>query len=367
MSARRKIQPGDIWEAATVPTRIASPARWRQMHSPNVAASWAHATLNSRLSPRSRSSYIRHLDYWVDWLEQVNVHILDATHVEVAAYADWCRHDRRIVDKRDGCTYHSTLGPSTIKTALAAIRHFYRWMELRVPDLRDPTAKVERPRIKHVKGDVLSGEDLAAMLHDMGGSPRERIQCWMLGYTGMRVQELCDLRWDQVDMRNSVLYVEGKGDKHRVVDILPELHAEIESWRAIQLEASYSNDALSAALRHPQTSRFILTRGGKPVPTTTVWRALKARAARAGVRAFPEQRQQRKRTDGGRLSKLVDMRSEVTPHMLRRTFATILLERGVPLDAVSDILGHEDTSTTRRFYTSPSSDRRKQAMRKFKL
>lgn len=104
---------------------------------------------------------------------------------------------------------------------------------------------------------------------------------------------------------------------------------------------------------------MLLTNTGKQLREGALWKALKRRAARAGVRVREQEPDKRGKTP--------DNPSEVTPHMLRRTFATTLRRRGSSLDVVASILGHASLDTTRRHYASHSDEQRKQAMDSFQL
>ena len=135
--------------------------------------------------------------------------------------------------------------------------------------------------------------------------------------SGLRVTELCSLSVDQVNLRQGVVRVRGKGGKDRLVPV----GEEAQGWLARYLEGA--RPALSGARR---SDRLFLSARGGPVARQVFWRAVKRHALASGVRAT------------------------VSPHALRHSFATHLLNHGADLRALQMLLGHQSLSTT-QIYT----------------
>jgi integrase/recombinase XerD len=184
----------------------------------------------------------------------------------------------------------------------------------------NPMTTVERPRVRRRKPDPLTAAESDALLSRGPGRPQQRIAVWLLRWSGVRVGEAVSLYQRDVDLELGVLHVrESKTDAGvRDVPILAELRPELLRWLGY-LEDHGHKDAYLPLL---------CTRTERAMSDFQVYRSVKIAAARAGVRP------------GG----------SVSPHTLRRTFATDLLNRGVPLEVVSRLLGHESTRTTQASY-----------------
>jgi len=184
-----------------------------------------------------------------------------------------------------------------------------------------------------------------ALLDVLGGSQRERIQTFLLVYTAARTGELRRLRWSDIDFVHSTITLVGKRGKVRVVDVHPHLMAALRRWYLYQDHEAERNVALRRAKGDPATDFVLLTRTGKPVAKTVIAEQLKRRAVRAGVRV--------------RITPTGEAATAVSPHALRRTFATILLDEGHHIDAIADVLGHSSIDTTRTHYAFASNARRR--------
>ena len=136
------------------------------------------------------------------------------------------------------------------------------------------------------------------------------------------------------------MLVHGKNDSWRMIHIHPTLMRELRHWQLAQATRAKRSSALAQALAEPETAFVLPTRSGKQLAHSAMYKQLKLRATRAGVYVYG--------TGQG------EDRSRVTPHALRRTFATLLLNQGHHLDAVADVLGHRSVDTTRNHYAFAS-------------
>jgi integrase len=226
--------------------------------------------------------------------------------------------------------------PSSVRLRIAALKKLYDYLDSRGRlvdadgrELRNPVDRVERPRSRRKPNDWLSQEESEALL-SAAINAQERAVVDVLRWTGLRAGEACALTWRDVDLdRGEVRVRRSKTDSGvRTVPILPELDAGLRSWRRyLEGRGLYLPDR-----------PVLATKGGTPMKQQFAWRLLKRVAARGGVRA-------REAVDASGWNV-----SELTPHTLRRTFATDLLNRGVRLETISRVLGHADTRVTQAYY-----------------
>ncbi len=119
------------------------------------------------------------------------------------------------------------------------------------------------------------------------------------------------------------------------------------------LDLAEQKTAIRAALSNPETAHLLLTRNGRPFTKRSLYAMVKRRATRAGL--YVEEPMHG------------ECRSQVSPHVLRRTFATLQLNDGQPLDAVADVLGHESVDTTRKHYAFSSNERRRATIMSYSI
>jgi integrase/recombinase XerD len=220
--------------------------------------------------------------------------------------------------------------------ALVAIRGMFRhligerWLEA------DPTALIDAPKIaKRIPG-VLGEEAVAKLIATPPDTPRGRRDIAMieLAYaSGLRVSELVTLAAADLNLTHGFVRVTGKGQKTRLVPVGASARERLERYLA---------EDRPALVKDPAERGMFLTERGRPMTRQGFWKALRTYAKKAGVRL-----------PGG----------EVSPHKLRHSFATHLVENGADLRAVQAMLGHADISTT-EIYTHVSRARVMEQARK---
>jgi len=226
-------------------------------------------------------------------------------------------------------------GSATTSRRLVALRTFYRFLLLEGVVQEDPTENVESPRgMKRLPG-YLTVEEVDRLLDAAGpDSPkglRNRAMLEVLYATGLRVSELVGLRMDQVNAEAGFLLVQGKGGKERVVPL-----GEVASdW----LER-YRREARPHLLKDRSTQALFVTSRGGAMTRQNFFLLLRELARKAGI---PKR---------------------LSPHTLRHSFATHLLENGADLRSLQVLLGHSDISTT-QIYTHVEQERLKRLYRKF--
>ncbi|MBI4421782.1 MAG: site-specific tyrosine recombinase XerD [Gemmatimonadetes bacterium] len=218
------------------------------------------------------------------------------------------------------------LAPSSIRRQVSALRGYFRFLVGEGHVARDPTTQLETPKTWRKLPQVLAVSEIEALL--AAPDPDERL-AWRdralleVAYgTGVRVSELVGLTVTDMLFEEGLVRVLGKGSKERLVPI---------GRRAIGAASLYARET-RPGLDHGHTERrFFLNGRGRPLSRVGAWGIIKRCARRAG------------------------MTKRVTPHTLRHTFATHLLEGGADLRAVQEMLGHADLSTT-QLYTHVDRD-----------
>ena len=213
------------------------------------------------------------------------------------------------------------LSPRSVARSVAAIRGYYRFLVLdrRLP--ASPAGDLQPPRAWPALPKFLSLEEVDTLLAEPDISTplglRDRALIEVLYATGMRVSELVGVRTADLHLREQYLTCVGKGNKERLVPIGDEAASWIERYQAT---------ARPGLLKGRSSPRLFLNVRGKPLSRVGFWKILK----RYGRRA--------------------NLPRSLSPHVVRHSFATHLLERGADLRAIQMMLGHADLSTT-QIYT----------------
>ena len=242
---------------------------------------------------------------------------------------------------------------STVRSQVAALRSFFLYLErsgLLIDadghSVSNPMAAVVAPTVEQRPNDFLKPLEDGALL-DCALPAAERIVVWLLRWSGLRVAEACALQLQDVDLtpEREILVVRKSKTKAgvRTIPLVPCLIPELETW----LHA-LSNRGITAP-----GADLLATSTGSAFRPTFVWRRVKRAGARAGIRPVPcdcgsgrNSRHERgcPRTVSG------ENLSAITPHTLRRTFGSYLLNRGLRLEVVSRLLGDSSTVVTERAY-----------------
>ena len=237
-----------------------------------------------------------------DWCQQLDGRdVLEAQQQDVAA---WIAELTRI-----------GIAPATRGRRLGTIRSLYGWCVRRGYLTASPAQAIAYPKARHSLPVVLDVQQSRAILSAARGSLRDTAILRLLLDCGLRASELCSLRASDLSARG--LTVTGKGGKQRLLPIPAATRAAIAAYRA----------TIPA-----DTSALILSQKGGKLDRSAVWRVVKKYSNRAGLPA------------------------EVSPHKLRHTCATNMLDGGADLRAVQGVLGHSSITTT-EIYTQLSTAR----------
>jgi integrase/recombinase XerD len=230
--------------------------------------------------------------------------------------------------------YKLKLDSRSVSRYLVSLRAFFKYalMEELVPV--DPTENLESPKIRQNLPTYLRKDELERLMEAPDASTaiglRDRAMLEVLYSTGLRVSELLNLRLADIDARMGCVRCIGKGDKERLVPIGRKAIAAVEAYLA-----GARPKLLRWGTPPPHSHVLFLTRLGRKLSRVTIWKILHDYGVKLGLR--------------GRL----------TPHKLRHSFATHLLEGGADLRSVQLMLGHADISTT-QIYTHVVEERLKQ-------
>lgn len=220
---------------------------------------------------------------------------------------------------------------SSICRMLVAVKVFFRFLKKEGEIKVDLARYFDTPKMWQLIPEVLSTDEVESLLAQPKGDDavgaRDKAVLELLYATGMRVSELCGLRIN--DLSDTFVKVRGKGKKERIIPV---------GKKAIEAVDRYLLQ-YRGEVREENGPLFVSQRG-KPLDRITVWNRVKAYAKSAGIA------------------------KSISPHTLRHSFATHLLENGADLRLIQDMLGHEDIGTTDR-YTHVTGNRLKSAFKAF--
>ena len=211
--------------------------------------------------------------------------------------------------------------PRSLSRYLSGFRQFYQWLMREGRISSDPSALIESPKLGRGLPKALSEQQVVALLEAPDSETplglRDRTMLELMYATGLRVSELVDLELSNINLNQGVVRVIGKGGKERLVP----LGEESISWLQRYLEI-----ARPGMLKGAECSRVFVTARKAGMTRQAFWHAIRKHALAAGID------------------------QPVSPHMLRHSFATHLLNHGADLRVVQLLLGHSDLSTT-QIYT----------------
>ncbi len=227
------------------------------------------------------------------------------------------------------------LSARSIARAVVSARQFYRFLEKEEQIKENPMPQVSNRGGSRKLPHVLGTDDIGKLLSQPDPATalglRDRAMLELLYASGLRVSELVSLQAHQVNLDGNYLIVKGKGAKERQVPF---------GRRARESLVRYLTEARRKFLRGRTSAYLFITRSGKAMTRQGFWKALKHHALAAGIE------------------------KRVTPHTLRHSFATHLLEGGADLRSVQSMLGHADISTT-QIYTHVTRSHLKEVHRKY--
>jgi integrase/recombinase XerD len=270
-------------------------------------------------SANTLSAYRRDLRVYVGWLREQAMPLADVDEAVITTYVGWLRQGGR--------------APASVARALVSVRSLYRFMSEEGHLEVDPAAEVEVPRVPKGLPKPLTEAEVTALLDAVVGDSaiarRDRAMLEVLYGTGLRISELIGLGLADIDLQSTLLRAFGKGAKERMVPIGRFARDALAAYLA-----PGGRDVLAPerwARRGDAEAVFLNRRGGR-LSRQGAWQIVRGHGDRAGL--------------GDRLS----------PHVLRHSCATHMLDHGADIRAVQELLGHASLSTT-QVYTLVSTER----------
>ena len=260
-----------------------------------------------RVSPNTVESYARDLAALAGFAESRK------TRVEEL--------DRRALEAFVRSLMTQGLSPRSVARSVACVRGFYRFLSLERKLEESPAADLKAPRAWPALPKFLDLDEVDRLLAQPDISTprglRDKALIEVLYASGMRVSELVGVKPGELRLDEGYLTCLGKGDKERIVPL---------GDQAVDWLRRYISDGRSRLTRQRSTPWLFVNGRGGPLSRVGVWKLLKTYGLKAGITR------------------------EISPHVLRHSFATHLLERGADLRAIQVMLGHADLSTT-QIYT----------------
>jgi integrase/recombinase XerD len=226
--------------------------------------------------------------------------------------------------------YLRKLDSRSVARHLVTIRHFFRFAFSEGIIQEDPAINIQSPKFRQALPEFLSLEEVDRLLAQPDTNTtaglRDQAMIELLYSTGLRVSELCGLKTADLQMELGCLRCIGKGSKERLVPV---------GRRALETVQEYMKKSRPEILGETMSPYLFASRTGKAMNRIMFWKLLGAYGRKAGLR------------------------KTLSPHMLRHSFATHLLDRGADLRSVQMMLGHADIATT-QIYTHVVEERLKQ-------
>ena len=217
------------------------------------------------------------------------------------------------------------LNPSSVARKITAIKGFHSYLLLRDVVLEDVSLNIERPRLRKRLPDVLTVEEVDKLLDiklDTVFDYRNKAMLELLYGTGFRISELLNLRIEDIDFEDCIVRCLGKGSKERIVPIGEYILDSLKAYLCVRSELSKSK----------KCEYLFLSNRGNQLDRTNFFRILKSILKGKGIS------------------------KDISPHGLRHSFATHMVEYGADLKVLQDLMGHADIATT-RIYTHISDNK----------
>ena len=325
-----------------------------------------HISVERGLSPKTVEAYESDLTKYTNWLREARKinDVNKITQLDIEEYVRAMSSQAMSSEEMSSQAMAAqNLGPRTIARRIASIHEWNKFMLSNAQIASDPSAEVKAPKQAEHLPDVLSISEVERVIDAAGGfgstdavSLRDRALVEFLYATGARVSEAVGLKFEDIDLAESVVRLSGKGQKQRLVpigkcavralrDYLDKARPILAS-RAQKSEASASaasnsssksslnsssNASSNSSSKSANSHMIFLNKRGKALSRQSAWEAI----SRAG--------------------KMAKIGKELHPHTLRHSFATHLISGGADVRTVQELLGHASVTTT-QIYTHISPD-----------
>ncbi len=283
---------------------------------PEILAYLDYARVEKGLASNSLTSYRRDLMEFVDTMSRAGKNLHKITRADIRVFL--------------GALYRRGLSARSVARQVVSLRNFFRFLLKEGRVSNDPTADIAAPKLDHSLPKHLTAQEVDALLEQPDPSVpaglRDKAMLELLYATGMRVSELVNLHCGDFEGNLGIVRCRGKGGKERLIPVGKSALRAVDAY----LRRGRGTMAKNAA----EPFLFLNRRGGR-LSRMGFWKILGHYGRRAGIE------------------------SRITPHVVRHSFATHLLERGADLRSIQLMLGHSDISTT-QIYTHVLKERLKQ-------
>ena len=254
-----------------------------------------------KTSDNTLSAYSRDLNSFITFLDTNSVSLNDVTDVHVSTYKDVLIANGKSV--------------ATVSRSMSALRTFYKFLTVKGLIVVNPTSRVKNDKTEKKFFEVLTEDEIDNLLSlpdssDFKGK-RDKAMLEILYATGMKVSELMSLDVSDVNLKMSFIHC--KGNKDRVIMLYPG---------AVKILSDYMLKSRTYFVTDPLENALFVNTNGERMTRQGFWKLLKHYADLAGIS------------------------KTITPHTLRHSFATHLLENGADINDIKNILGHSDISST---------------------
>lgn len=269
------------------------------------------------LAKNTALSYKSDLQIFLKYLQDKNVSYQTLTHEEITNFLWYLKTDKKLKAR-------------SIYRMIESVRQYYKFLISENVITTDPTVYLTVPKIPINLPDVLNKQEVDKLLNSINDtddlSIRNRAMLELLYATGLRVSELINIKFSDININEKFIKIMGKGKKERLIPFGETAKLYIKRYLKIRKDKN--------------TETIFLTRLGKGISRVEFWRQLKNIAVKAGLI------------------------QKVKPHTLRHSFATHLLSAGADIRFVQEMLGHSSISTT-QIYTHVSKEYLKEQHQKF--
>jgi len=273
-----------------------------------------------------------YLDY-LDIERGLSQNTIDAYRRDLEAFIEFCEDNfktdiknisRLIVNTYLRDLHEKHYNPTSISRKIASLRGFYKWLSANELITSNPIDTIEMPKLPQRLPKILTINDVKQMLAE-NLNPLERVELELLYGSGLRVSELVDLKTNSFDLSQKYLIARGKGSKERIVPFNKISAKAIEDYLKIR-------DFVMKKF-HIDTKKFLINNEGRFVTRQDIYKFIHKLGEK--------------------------FHKNISPHTMRHSFATHLLENGADLRVVQELLGHSDVATT-QLYTHISKKRLKE-------
>jgi integrase/recombinase XerD len=293
-----------------------------------IRAYFDHLAVERGLAANTLSSYRRDLRRYLEFLDAHDrTDLSQVSESDVAVF---------LASLREGNDHHPALSAGSAGRTIVAVRGFHRFAVREGTVEADPAAAIRPPTPARRLPKAIAVEDVERLLEAAGaeGTPRawrDRALLEVLYGTGARISEAVGLDVDDLNLDDGLVTLFGKGSKERVVPLGSFARAALEQYLSNGRPSLAAHAPTSGLPRSSRSAVFLNARGGR-LSRQSAWTALRNAAEKAGLLAG------------------------ISPHTLRHSFATHLLDGGADVRVVQELLGHASVTTT-QIYTMVTVDR----------